>query len=77
MKIKTGVDTDKGVVVGQGVSSARYTDHEIDQVRYLRSIGWSVRAIAEKMDMPRSVVGDVVAGVRSVANGYKEIDKKV
>lgn len=77
MKIKTGIDADRGKILGQGVGTARYTDHEIDQVRYLRSLGLSVRAIAEKMDMPRSVVGDVVSGVRGVPNGYKEIDKKV
>lgn len=76
MKITTGIDTETGRPLGQGANGARYTDREIEQVRYLRSLGLTVRAIAEKMDMPRSVVGDVVSGVRGVPNGYKEIDKK-
>lgn len=48
--------------VGQYWWSARYTDHEIEMVWVLRDEGFSVRAISERLDMPRSTVADVVSG---------------
>lgn len=50
-----------GRAIGQDWWAARYTDHEIELVWALRSEGFSVRAISERLDMPRSTVADVVS----------------
>jgi DNA-binding NarL/FixJ family response regulator len=36
------------------------TDHEVELIRQLRSDGWRVVAIAEKMDLPKGTVSKIV-----------------
>lgn len=53
-----------GKPIGESWWASKYTDREVRQVWLLRWSGYSVRAISEKLDMPRSTVGDIVAGRR-------------
>ncbi len=53
---------DKGFIVGEDHPRAKYTDADIDAVFELREEGFSLRAIAKKMEMP-------LRTVRSYLNG--------
>lgn len=48
--------SDSGHAIGEDHPLARYTDAEVSAVFYLRDSGFSLRQIAEKMDMPLRTV---------------------
>jgi hypothetical protein len=52
-----------GVRIGEDSPVAKYTDAEIDQVFQLRDEGFSFKAIADMLDMPKSTVWAVAAGL--------------
>ncbi|MFJ0380956.1 helix-turn-helix domain-containing protein [Bordetella bronchiseptica] len=55
---------DAGFRVGQDHPRARYTDGEVAMVHNLRDDGWSYRAIAQKLDMPKSTVRNICRGLQ-------------
>lgn len=52
-----------GVRIGEDSPVAKYTDAEIDQVFQLRDEGYSFKAIADMLDMPKSTVWAVAVGL--------------
>lgn len=62
--LKTVAVNDAGLRVGEDHPRARYTDGEIAMVHTLRDDGWSYRAIAEKLGMPKSTVRNICRGLQ-------------
>ncbi len=54
---------DRGCRIGEDSQVAKYTNAEIEQVFALREEGYSYRRIAAMLDMPRSTVWAVAAGL--------------
>ena len=52
-----------GCRIGEDSQVAKYTDAEIEQIFVLRDEGYSYRQIAVMLDMPRSTVWAVAAGL--------------
>lgn len=58
--------SDSGHAIGEDHPLARYTDSDVKAVLMLREAGFSLRAIAEKMDMPvRTVRGYISQRTRN------------
>lgn len=53
----------RGCRIGEDSQVAKYTDAEIEQIFVLRDEGYSYRQIATMLDMPRSTVWAVAAGL--------------
>nr|DAE41712.1 MAG TPA: 54S ribosomal protein [Bacteriophage sp.] len=58
-KVPVGIH---GARIGQWHPRAIYADAEIEMVFALRDAGWSISAIARKLEMPRSTVGAICSG---------------
>jgi hypothetical protein len=52
-----------GIRIGEDSVFVRWTDHEVDQVLALREEGCAIREIARIMDMPKSTVWALCAGI--------------
>lgn len=48
---------------GQDHHKAKLTDHEVDLVLELRSEGWLLREIADKMETPITTISDICKGL--------------
>ncbi len=53
---------ERGSALGQFNANARWTDSEVQAVLALHAYGMAVRAIARKMEMPKSTVWAIVTG---------------
>ena len=64
---------ERGRRAGQWHHWSRWTDAEVRWVLMLREMGMSYRAIAEKLEMPRSTVAAICRGdIRSGTNLRRE-----
>lgn len=61
---KTLAVNEAGLRVGEDHPRAKYTDGEIAMVHALRDAGWGYRAIAKKLEMPRSTVRNICRGTQ-------------
>ena len=61
---RTVAVNDAGLRVGEDHPRARYTDGEVAMVHTLRDDGWSYRAIADKLEMPKSTVRNISRGLQ-------------
>lgn len=68
-----------GARLGQWHPRAIYADAEVEMVFSLRDAGWSISAIARKLEMPRSTVGAICSGKLRCATpeGWKMKEVKV
>lgn len=53
---------ERGSALGQFNANARWTDSEVQAVLALHAYGMAARAIARKMEMPKSTVWAIVTG---------------